>query len=99
MSYICPEVRTTGQAAKATKQAINRKRIYPPLTGSKDDLFAAVAATVQAPPPTYGRHVVEPVRASINQAKRCDEGDARLVPMAAQRGWGIATLTLSTNDP
>lgn len=48
------EVRTTGAAAKATKQTINRKRIYPPLTGSKDDLFAAAAPTVQAPPPTYG---------------------------------------------
>ena len=48
------EVRTTGQAAKATKQTINRKRIYPPLSGSKDELFAAAAPTVQAPPPTYG---------------------------------------------
>jgi len=48
------EVRTTGRAAKATKQTINRKRIYPPLTGSKDDLFAAAAPAVQAPPPTYG---------------------------------------------
>jgi len=48
------EVRTTGQAAKATKQTINRKRIYPPLNGSKDELFAAAAPTVQAPPPTYG---------------------------------------------
>jgi NADH dehydrogenase len=48
------EVRTTGEAAKATKQTINRSRIYPPLTGSKDDLFAAAAPTVQAPPPTYG---------------------------------------------
>ena len=48
------EVRTTGQAAKATKQTINRKRIYPPLTSSKDELFAAAAPTVQAPPPTYG---------------------------------------------
>jgi NADH dehydrogenase len=48
------EVRTTGAAAKATKQTINRKRIYPPLTGSKDELFAAAAPTVQAPPPTYG---------------------------------------------
>ncbi|PJG55515.1 proton-conducting membrane transporter [Bradyrhizobium forestalis] len=48
------EVKTTGAAAKATKQTINRKRIYPPLTGSKDDLFAAAAPTVQAPPPTYG---------------------------------------------
>jgi NADH dehydrogenase len=48
------EVRTTGAAAKATKQTINRKRIYPPLTGSKDELFAAAAPIVQAPPPTYG---------------------------------------------
>ncbi|WFU26360.1 NAD(P)/FAD-dependent oxidoreductase [Bradyrhizobium sp. CB1717] len=48
------EVRTTGAAAKATKQAINCKRIYPPLTGSKEELFAAAAPTVQAPPPTYG---------------------------------------------
>jgi len=48
------EVRTTGAAAKATKQTINRKRIYPPLSGSKDELFAAAAPTVQAPPPTYG---------------------------------------------
>jgi len=48
------EVRATGQVAKATKQTINRKRIYPPLTGRKDELFAAAAPTVQAPPPTYG---------------------------------------------
>lgn len=48
------EVRAIGAAAKATKETINRKRIYPPLTGSKDDLFAAAAPTVQAPPPTYG---------------------------------------------
>ncbi|BAR59192.1 putative dehydrogenase [Bradyrhizobium diazoefficiens] len=48
------EVRTTGAAAKATKQTINRKRIYPPLYGSKDELFAAAAPTVQTPPPTYG---------------------------------------------
>ncbi|MCA1428627.1 MULTISPECIES: FAD-dependent oxidoreductase [Bradyrhizobium] len=48
------EVRATGAAAKATKQTINRKRIYPPLSGHKDELFAAAAPTVQAPPPTYG---------------------------------------------
>lgn len=48
------EVRATGAAAKATKEIINRKRIYPPLTGSKEELFAAAAPTVQAPPPTYG---------------------------------------------
>jgi NADH dehydrogenase len=48
------EVRTTGATAKATKEIINRKRIYPPLSGRKDELFAAAAPTVQAPPPTYG---------------------------------------------
>lgn len=48
------EVRATGAAAKATKQTINCKRIYPPLGGSKDELFAAAAPTVQPPPPTYG---------------------------------------------
>lgn len=48
------EVRTIGEAAKATKQTINRQRIYPPLSGRKADLFAAAAPTVQAPPPTYG---------------------------------------------
>jgi NADH dehydrogenase len=48
------EVKTTGAAAKATKQTINRQRIYPPLSGRKDELFAAAAPTVQAPPPTYG---------------------------------------------
>ncbi|MDA9544043.1 MULTISPECIES: NAD(P)/FAD-dependent oxidoreductase [unclassified Bradyrhizobium] len=48
------EVRATGAEAKATKETINRKRIYPPLSGRKDELFAAAAPTVQAPPPTYG---------------------------------------------
>ncbi|MBR0851510.1 NAD(P)/FAD-dependent oxidoreductase [Bradyrhizobium diazoefficiens] len=48
------EVRAAGAVAKATKQIINRKRIYPPLSGRKADLFAAAAPTVQAPPPTYG---------------------------------------------
>ncbi|EHR01166.1 NAD(P)/FAD-dependent oxidoreductase [Bradyrhizobium sp. WSM471] len=48
------DVRATGAAAKATKQTINRKRIYPPLSGRKDELFAAAAPTVQGPPPTYG---------------------------------------------
>jgi NADH dehydrogenase len=48
------EVRTTGAAAKTTKEIINRQRIYPPLTGAKDELFAAAAPEVQAPPPTYG---------------------------------------------
>jgi NADH:ubiquinone reductase (H+-translocating) len=43
-------VRTTGAAAKATKQTINHQRIYPPRTGSRADLLAAAAPTVQAPP-------------------------------------------------
>jgi NADH dehydrogenase len=46
------EVRTTGAAAKLTKQTINRQRIYPPRNGSRADLFAAAAPSVQAPPKT-----------------------------------------------
>jgi NADH dehydrogenase len=46
------EVRTTGPAAKLTKQTINQKRIYPPRNGSRADLFAAAAPSVQAPPKT-----------------------------------------------
>ncbi|RZN07552.1 proton-conducting membrane transporter [Bradyrhizobium genosp. SA-3] len=45
------KVRATGAAAKVTKETINRRRIYPPLTGSKEELFAAAAPMVQAPPP------------------------------------------------
>jgi NADH:ubiquinone reductase (H+-translocating) len=45
------KVSTTGSKAKATKQIINRDRIYPPRTGRREDLFAAAAPTVQAPPP------------------------------------------------
>jgi NADH:ubiquinone reductase (H+-translocating) len=45
-------VRTTGAAAKLTKQTINHQRIYPPLNGSRDDLLAAAEPTVQAPPAT-----------------------------------------------
>jgi len=48
------QVHTTGAAAKATKQTINHQRIYPPLTGSRADLLAAAAPSVQAPPPTRG---------------------------------------------
>jgi NADH:ubiquinone reductase (H+-translocating) len=46
------QVKTTGTSAKVTKQAINRQRIYPPLNGSRADLLAAAAPSVQAPPPT-----------------------------------------------
>src|SRR5215831_618077 len=43
-------LRTTGAAAKATKQTINHVRIYPPRNGSRSELLAAAAPTVQAPP-------------------------------------------------
>ncbi len=43
-------VRTTGASAKQTKQTINHKRIYPPRSGSRADLLAAAAPTIQAPP-------------------------------------------------
>jgi NADH dehydrogenase len=46
------KIRTTGSAAKVTKQTINRERIYPPRSGSSADLFAAAAPSVQAPPKT-----------------------------------------------
>lgn len=46
------KIRTTGAAAKVTKQTINRERIYPPRNGSRADLFAAAVPSVQAPPKT-----------------------------------------------
>jgi NADH dehydrogenase len=44
------EVRTTGASAKTTKLTINHERIYPPRNGSRADLLAAAAPTLQAPP-------------------------------------------------
>jgi NADH:quinone reductase (non-electrogenic) len=48
------KLRSTGAAAKATKQTINHKRIYPPRTG-RADLLAAAAPTIQAPPDVRSR--------------------------------------------
>jgi NADH dehydrogenase len=39
-----------GSAAKATKQTINTRRIYPPLTGNRADLLRAAAPELQARP-------------------------------------------------
>jgi NADH dehydrogenase len=39
-----------GDKAKATKQAINTRRIYPPLTGNRADLLAAAAPELQSRP-------------------------------------------------
>lgn len=44
------QVVTTGGAAKQTKQVINCQRIYPPLTGNRQDILAAAAPVVQQPP-------------------------------------------------
>jgi NADH dehydrogenase len=41
---------SSGARAKATKRAINTRRIYPPLTGMRADLLAAAAPDVQARP-------------------------------------------------
>lgn len=41
---------STGAQAKATKQTINCRRIYPPLTGVRADLLAAAAPELQARP-------------------------------------------------
>lgn len=43
-------VHSTGATAKATKNVINRQRIYPPRTASRADILAAAAPTIQAPP-------------------------------------------------
>jgi NADH dehydrogenase len=39
-----------GTEAKATKQTINTRRIYPPLTGIREELLAAAAPELQARP-------------------------------------------------
>jgi NADH dehydrogenase len=39
-----------GAEAKATKQTINTRRIYPPLTGVREELLAAAAPELQARP-------------------------------------------------
>ena len=41
---------STGREAKAIKEMINRKRIYPPRHGTAREILAAAAPTVQAPP-------------------------------------------------
>jgi NADH dehydrogenase len=43
-------VRSSGYDAKVIKQTINQKRIYPPRTGTREDILAAAAPIVQAPP-------------------------------------------------
>lgn len=44
------QVFSTGDEAKAVKQTINRQRIYPPRTRMRDEILAAAAPIVQAPP-------------------------------------------------
>jgi NADH dehydrogenase len=46
------QLHASGAAAKATKQIINRQRIYPPRTGVRADILAAAAPTLQKPPAT-----------------------------------------------
>ena len=46
-------VATTGTQAKRTKQAINRQRIYPPLTGSRREILDAAAPVVEPAPALY----------------------------------------------
>jgi NADH dehydrogenase len=41
---------STGHDAKTIKQTINRKRIYPPPSRTLEDILAAAAPLVQAPP-------------------------------------------------
>jgi NADH:ubiquinone reductase (H+-translocating) len=48
------QVISTGEEAKVVKQTINRKRIYPPRTCLRDEILAAAAPIVQAPPQYRG---------------------------------------------
>ena len=44
------QVFSRGENAKAVKQMINQQRIYPPRMGTREDILAAAAPIVQAPP-------------------------------------------------
>jgi NADH:ubiquinone reductase (H+-translocating) len=44
------QVFASGHDAKVIKQMINQKRIYPPLMATREDILAAAAPIVQAPP-------------------------------------------------
>ena len=44
------QVLSSGHHAKAVKRTINQTRIYPPRTGRREDILAAAAPIVQAPP-------------------------------------------------
>jgi NADH:ubiquinone reductase (H+-translocating) len=44
------QVIASGAAAKLTKETINCRRIYPPRTKNRDEILAAAAPVVQAPP-------------------------------------------------
>jgi NADH dehydrogenase len=44
------QVCSSGASAKAIKETINQKRIYPPRGGTRKDILAAAAPIVQAPP-------------------------------------------------
>ena len=42
-----------GEAAKETKRVINCNRIYPPLTGNRQEILAAAAPLIQQPPEVH----------------------------------------------
>jgi NADH dehydrogenase len=44
------QVAADGAQAKATKQVINTRRIYPPLNGNRDEILAAAAPALQSRP-------------------------------------------------
>ena len=44
------QVFSRGENAKAVKQMINQQRIYPPRMGTREEILAAAAPIVQAPP-------------------------------------------------
>jgi len=51
------QVIASGAAAKATKQTINCRRIYPPRNKRAEDILAAAAPVIQAPPEVAAKGV------------------------------------------
>jgi NADH dehydrogenase len=58
------QVIATGGTAKATKRMINGERIYPPRSRRPEDILAAAAPVVQAPPEIGGKLIGAPPAAT-----------------------------------
>jgi NADH dehydrogenase len=53
------QVIASGAEAKATKRTINGTRIYPPLNGSREEILAAAAPTLQSRPTSNAPQAID----------------------------------------